>query len=231
MRVYSSFDEVKSEVGRDLKELAVIYQSTSVQDQNVSADPDYETHELINYSYTLLDPKSVMVPNDQAFYIAQEFRERISGTPHNPGDAWSEDSEYWKQFLHEDANGNFKFDYTYAERMAGYLQEVILCLRNDPNSRRAYLPIFWPIDTDLSYREVRIPCSLGYHFMIRNDKLWMSYIMRSCDFAKHFHKDVCLAIMLQEHVLNRIGGHYELGPFTHTIFSLHTFAKDLKGIF
>jgi len=230
MRAFATFDEVKSEVARDLKELAVVYQSHSVQDKFVENDPGFQTHELINYSYTLLDPSSVKVPNEQAFYITAEFRERISGRPLNPGTAFMEDEEYWSQFLHEDDNGEPKFSYTYPERMAYALEQVIYALRADSNTRRAYLPIFWGEDVFNEAREVRIPCSLGYSFLIRNDKLWMHYMMRSCDFAKHFHKDVCLAIMLQEYVFKRVKV-TELGPFTHTIFSLHAFAKDLAGIF
>lgn len=230
MRAFATFDEVKSEVGRDLKELAVVYQSLSVQDQFVLNDPGFQTHELINYSYTLLDPNTVKVPNDQAFYIAEEFRERTSGKPINPGSAFLNDEAYWSQFLHDDEEGYPRFSYTYAERMAGALEEVVFTLRHDKNTRRAYLPIFWPQDVDKGSREIRIPCSLGYAFLVRHNKLWMHYIMRSCDFAKHFHKDVCLAVMLQQYVFNRVQVK-ELGPFTHTIFSLHAFAKDLEGIF
>jgi thymidylate synthase len=231
MRAFATFAEVKSEVARDLKELAVIYQSQSVQDQFVLNDPDFQTHELINYSYTLLDPRSVDVPNDQAFYIAQEFRERISGERINPGSAFLNDEDYWSQFLHDDPDGGPRFSYTYAERMADALQEVIFTLRTDKNSRRAYLPIYWPEDALNGARTIRIPCSIGYHFMVRAGQVMLHYTMRSCDFAKHFHKDVALAIMLQQYVAEQIRMEEHLGLFTHTIFSLHAFDKDLKGIF
>ena len=53
--------------------------------------------------------------------------------------------------------------------------------------------------------------------------------MRSCDFSTHFANDVYLAIKLLEYVAELTG--YEVGNFTHTIFSLHIYKKDLKGVF
>ena len=50
MRYFLSIEEAKNEIGRDLKELAVVYQSSSVQDKKVKEDPGYLTHELTNYS-------------------------------------------------------------------------------------------------------------------------------------------------------------------------------------
>jgi hypothetical protein len=222
MRMYDQFVEVKSEVSRDLKELAVVYQSHNVQDMDVSKDPGYFTHELMNYSYTLLDPGLVTDDYFPPYYL-QEFKERISNRPQNPGLAWEEDREYWEQFLHDG-----KFDYTYSERMAYVLEGVYKLLVRDPNTRQAWLSIWNDRDHFATGRR-RVPCSLGYHFMVRNEKLHLHYVMRSCDFAKHFEKDVILAIMLQVYMAQRLGR--EVGHFTHTIFSLHAFAKDLEGVF
>jgi thymidylate synthase len=53
--------------------------------------------------------------------------------------------------------------------------------------------------------------------------------MRSCDFSTHFPNDVYLAIKLLEYIAGITG--YEVGSFTHTIFSLHVYRKDLKEVF
>lgn len=53
--------------------------------------------------------------------------------------------------------------------------------------------------------------------------------MRSSDFATHFANDVYLAMKLLHWVAEQTG--YEPGSFSHTIFSLHVYNKDIKGVF
>ena len=66
-----------------------------------------------------------------------EFLERINNEPLNPGGAWTLRKDIWEQFL---VDG--KFDYTYSERMFDSLRSVISLLKNDPDTRKAVLPIF-----------------------------------------------------------------------------------------
>jgi len=232
MRLYETFEEVHSEVSRDLKELAVVYQSHNVQDLDVSTDPGYLTHELMNYTYTLAEPISVYDHPDLNWpYINAEFGERTDTVPHNPGNAWIHDEKYWEDFIEPDTG---QFAYTYSDRMYRLVDPMIRTLGEDPNSRQAWLPIWVPSD-GFDTGSHRVPCSLGYHFLIRNGYLHMNYVMRSCDYVKHFAKDVALAVMLQEYVAAMLFKRYQtqaaMGTFTHTIFSLHAFAKDLEGIF
>ena len=58
MRIYTNWDECYNEVLRDLAEMGIVVRPKTMQDKNVEGNPDYETKELQNYSYTLLDPKS-----------------------------------------------------------------------------------------------------------------------------------------------------------------------------
>ena len=236
MRLYATFDEVVSEIERDLKELAIVYRSGSVQDIDTRGYEGYNTHELMNYGYTI---SPAIVPDyqdwDEYTYIEEEFQERVDGLPHNPGLAWYQDEEYWKEFLDSDG----EFDYTYSERMYQWLSFITDMLENDPNTRRAWLAIWNRTDLVNSRQGSnygRVPCSLGYQFMLREGRLHLHYVMRSCDFIKHFKKDVVLALKLQEYVVNHINEHMgmqlvSMGTFTHTIFSLHAFEKDLEGVF
>jgi len=225
MRTYNNLQEVVSEVARDLKELAVVYQSRNVQDLDVRNDPAYRTHELMNYSYSVPWQRYDGLAIDPE-YVEAEFAERVGPEPLNPGEAWRHDEEYWKDFLHPYG----EFSYTYSERMVPLLRGLIRTLKEDSHSRQAWLPIWWEHDGGLTNMN-RVPCSLGYHFMVRGGKLYLHYIMRSCDFIKHFQKDVALAMMLQLHVAQNLEVVTAPGLFTHTIFSLHAFAKDLEGIF
>ena len=95
MRYFLSIEEAKNEIGRDLKELAVVYQSSSVQDKKVKEDPGYLTHELTNYSYSI--SRSTMgediwmfgVRNLDKEYLKEELYERLT-TASNPGNAYKQ---------------------------------------------------------------------------------------------------------------------------------------------
>lgn len=77
----------------------------------------------------------------------------------------------------------------------GDLQDVVNLLVDEPHTRQAYLPIFFPEDTGAVHRG-RTPCSLGYHFMLRDNMLCLWYDIRSCDFVRHFRDDIYLAVRL-----------------------------------
>src|SRR5918994_728289 len=64
--------------------------------------------------------------------------------------------------------------------MYGDLSDVVDLLIRNPLTRQAYLPIWFPEDTGAHHR-MRVPCTLGYHFMVRNNQLSCRYYMRSCD--------------------------------------------------
>lgn len=125
----------------------------------------------------------------------------------------------------EFAPANFRFDHTYQERFwpkhagdidrrnpgfhmgiryrLGDLDDVVTMLYNDPQTRQAYLPIFFPEDTGAVHGG-RIPCTLGYQLLLRNNQLHMWYFIRSCDFVRHFRDDIYLACRLQLWVLEQL---------------------------
>ena len=236
MRYFLSIEEAKNEIGRDLKELAVVYQSSSVQDKKVKEDPGYLTHELTNYSYSI--SRSTMgediwmfgVRNLDKEYLKEELHERLT-TASNPGNAYKHDEEYWSQFIHQG-----KFSYSYPERLHTHLDSIVAAAIKNRESRQLYVPIWNVVDRDNRKDGKRVPCSIGYHMAIRNDKLHMNYVMRSCDFYKHWAKDVVLAVAYGTEFIKEYNNHTEdkgitWGSFTHTIFSLHGFAKDMEGVF
>lgn len=104
----------------------------------------------------------------------------------------------------------------------GDLTDVIDLLKRDRETRQAYLPIFFPEDTGAHHGE-RIPCSIGYHFAIRDNTLHLSYLIRSCDLFRHFADDVYMAIRLGQHVAHTVDPGIAMGKFFMTIYSLHVF--------
>lgn len=239
MRIYTNAQEMVEEVKRDLAEMGIVVRPATMQDKYIKGNPDYETKELQNYSYCLLSPKSQDIPGVSQPWADLEFEERVTdpwvrcpdgkGYPEfiNPGEAWKARAEVWKDYMH-----NGKLAYTYNELLWNndQLTKVINRLKEDPDSRQLWISLWNPNkDPDFLGGVSRVPCSLGYGLQVRDGKLNLHYVMRSCDFVTHFRNDVYLAIKFLEWVAEKTG--YPVGDFTHTMFSCHVYNKDIQGVF
>lgn len=240
MRIYMNADEAIEEIKRDLAEMGIVVRPKSMQDKIIEGNPDYETKELQNYCYTILNAKSCDIPDVTQPWADREFEERIyypfdpghEGDPEyayfiNPGKAWKLRENIWTEYMHDG-----KMAYTYNERLHfnDQLWKMIDQLKKDHDSRQIWVSLWNPaIDPDKLGGVSRVPCSLGYAFQVREGKLNLHYVMRSCDFATHFRNDIYLAIKLQEWVSQKID--VPVGDFTHTVFSLHVYKKDIQNVF
>ncbi len=134
--------------------------------------------------------------------------------------------------------------YTYQERLEGSLHFLTKVLIQDPDTRRAYWPIFRPEDTIRAAAPTRIPCSLGYHFVIRNiggsPKLLSIYYQRSADFLNFWLSDIWFAfqfgVALKESILDKAPSgsplrSLEMGPIAHCISSFHLFLDTSEEIY
>jgi hypothetical protein len=123
-------------------------------------------------------------------------------------------------------NRGIRYDY-------GDLAGVVEQLRDNPDTRQAYLPIWFPEDTGVHHGE-RVPCTLGYHFLIRRGLLYCNYYIRSCDFVRHFKDDVYMAGRLMQWMVGQLSPEpVKLGDMTMFISSFHIFEGDvpkLKGL-
>lgn len=203
-----------------------------------------------------IEPSIMAIQADTACdlpWAEDHFQERISGEPTNPGETY----KYWPYHKNLD-NSEYKteiFSHTYQERYwpkevnnknpitggegpnwgvrfkLGDLSDVINLLYQNPKTRQAYLPIWFPEDTWAANNNQRVPCTLGYYFWIKDDKLYCNYIIRSCDLFRHFRNDVYLTARLMQFIVLRLsqynGFDISVGTLTMFIFNLHLFEKDL----
>lgn len=235
MRIYVDWKECYEEIKRDLAEMGIVVRPKTMQDKNVEENSDYETKELQNYCYTLLDASSDKITRVIQPWADAEFEERIQDPWEfgdaplfiNPGKAWELRPNIWNDYMHEG-----EFAYTYNERIwnSDQILKIIKRLKEDHDSRQLWLSI-WDLHKDIDNLGgiSRVPCSLGYNFQFRDGKLNMHYVMRSCDFNTHFCNDVYLAIKLLEYVAEK--AEMKVGNFTHTMFSLHVYKKDIENVF
>ena len=119
----------------------------------------------------------------------------------------------------------------------GDLLDVINLLYKEPFTRQAYLPIWFPEDTGVLHGG-RVPCSIGYHFMRKGDDLNIHYMIRACDYIRHFRNDIYLTVRLAQWVLDRVKRLSELdsnanpwtgcqlGIFTMDIVHFHVFESE-----
>jgi thymidylate synthase len=164
-------------------------------------------------------------------WVDEEFLERIhsSGTI-NPGIAWHLRPEVWEPIFSKDAKsrGDRRFDYTYNERFfeGNQLMRLINALQEDINSRRCVLQVYqWDKDIRGLEKLERVPCSVDYSWLYRDNQLNIFYHMRSCDFYEHFINDMNLAGKLNWWVASQVG--VKAGSLIVYINSLHAYKKDL----
>lgn len=179
------------------------------------------------------------------------FEERVSGIPYNPPPSyklWNSKSGDWMM------NNNKIFSHTYPERMwpkslikkgirfnFGDLNDLVDIIYENPDTRQAYMPMFIHEDLVASKKSERVPCSLGWHFIIRNEYIHTFYFLRSVDVIRHLHNDVYLAVRLtiwvKEKLLekakkddNKIKIDFfnkiKMGFLDLSITSLHCFIED-----
>jgi len=211
--------------------MGILYQSDTVQDKYVGDDKAYETLELMAYSYCIQKFDDLEELLDHTFmhkdwvYAEEEDRLDLSLTNKNPGYAWKFNKNFWGPFLR-----NGCFSYSYAERYHAQLPYIIWELKERPNTRQAIMTMYESTKDMMNWGgRDRVPCSLTYQFLIRNDKLHIIYGQRSCDFNLFYASDVYLTVKLLMYVAELIG--VDVGYFYHNIGSLHTFAYQVAEEF
>ena len=210
--------------------------------------------EVLNHSFTCQIHPNIDQLKDQIKphlpWADIHFQERIiDRQPTNPGYAYKE----WPFYRNQPQADKFRqqelFSHTYQERIwcdqgfslmgiryhYGDLEDVISLLTQQPNTRQAYLPIWFPEDTGVVHGN-RVPCSLGYQFIHRDGFLHIVYYARSIDFIRHFRDDIYFAsrkvLWMIEELSNRMSFYdwakVKPGTLTFHITSLHCFLSDKK---
>lgn len=222
------------------------------QQLNVSHSRAHDTYEIQHLTFFYPMPESLTQAQE---YIDPDlpwaeghFLERVAGQPVNPGD-WHHLWPYHagRVDLHQSSAG--KYEHNYMERFwpkyagqgwregdqgyrysIGDLQDVVNLLIEHPATRQAYLPVWFPEDTGVVEGQ-RVPCTLGYHFLIREDQLHISYHLRSCEAYRHFTNDVYMAVRLAQWVVAQWNHYAALTGSTRRLTpgNLHLTAASFHG--
>lgn len=240
-RIFKDCKQMIREIDRELKVSGITVPVKHYQNKRLEGDSQ-KTKELIGVNFTISKPylgRREML--DFIFkedapriedYCRIEFEDRINREMLNPGNSYLVRLDLWQQFMARSKEG--KFDYTYSERMNDWrqLDHAIAALKEDINSRRAMVMIFKPEDTCSSAGfATRIPCSISYQFLIRNNRLIVVYYTRSNDYFNHFAIDIWLAAELQAYMVSELSGLYpdlKPGQLEYFAGSLHAYHDDIS---
>lgn len=242
------------------------FHTGEVHAQDTSANPQAATYELMDVRIKMALPEDLEEWRDLTKpnlpWADDHFAERVGGVPLNPAPS----HETWPfaragNAAHTDAKE--RFSHTYPERFwpkyagdywsryhmpahgiryqYGDLRDVVEILVKNPMSRQAYLPIWFPEDLHAAGGMIipqRVPCTIGYHFMMRGGQLHCWYTMRSCDFVRYLRDDLYMAGLLMRWICDQVNeatnrefgvtdpGGFIPGTLHTTISSLHAFVGD-----
>jgi thymidylate synthase len=184
---------------------------------------EQSTRELWAVAYSVSDstPDRTLLALCEApeAWVDRELDERTSLTAANPGDAWRQWPEVFESRLKRG-----RFHYTYPERMAPQIKQLIALLNTRPSTRRGMLMV-WDACRDAG-EETEVPCTVSSQFTVRNECLHAAFYTRSNDLARLWPVDVYLYAGFQAWLAMQVG--VRTGTFSHFIGSLHIYDRDLE---
>lgn len=168
-------------------------------------------------------------------WAATHFEERVCGKPLNPPPSHNQWLKRTDEYLSSE-----KFSHSYPERLwpkslipdgirfkTADLYDAAELLKKDPTTRQCYVPMYFPEDLTAANQGERVPCTLGWHFIIRNNKMHCLYPMRSCDALRHFHNDIYFANRLALWIAEQSDLDVQMGNISFSCTSFHCFENDM----
>jgi len=205
--------------------------------QGIENPPEFKEYLHANIQIPMIEDLKQLTKECDPFlpWANLHFEERIGGLPLNPPPS----HKLWLRGNEEYMSGD-KFSHSYPERFwstktpnntgirfpNGDLDDLISLLKKEPDTRQAYLPIWFPEDIFAASLGERVPCTLGYHFIVRNGQLDLFYPMRSCDILRHMHNDLYLANKLALYIIEKADLDCKIGDLHFAVTSLHCFKDD-----
>jgi thymidylate synthase len=119
------------------------------------------------------------------------------------------------------------FHGAYGARVGFQVMCAVNKLKKDPDTRQAVATLWDPYQDNLPDKH-DYPCTIGFSFSVRDEKLDMDTVMRSNDVWLGLPYDMFQFTQLQLSVARSLGR--EPGVYRHTALSLHAYERDMGAI-
>jgi thymidylate synthase len=183
------------------------------------------TRELLSFTLELTDPtRAWAAGTERKLSVALAGAEALQlvGGFSDPG-AMLQISQHFREFT----DGGV-FHAPYGPRIASQLPAAIEWLKIDPDTRKAHVSVWDPVQ-DLWTQGTRDhPCTTHMQFMIRNDALDLHVGMRANDAWRGFPNDVFQFTQLQQAIAACL--HIDLGTYYHHATSFHLYEENLNDV-
>lgn len=187
------------------------------------SDSNEDTKELRNFQFTLtdIDTAVLSVRDISLNYLCGELSWYMKG---------SKDLKYiaqfgklWNKMSDDGKTVNSAYgDILFNRHGFNQLETIINLLKEDKNSRRAVMNINVPNKNVITTHDE--PCTICLQLLIRDDKLYMTAMMRSNDIWYGLPYDIVFFTCLQKIIANELN--IECGTYTHFATSLHMYLRD-----
>lgn len=187
-----------------------------------------DTHEILQLGYILTNPRNNR-NNRSDYEYAEEFFQWIMSGKKELSKRLLELNPWVERFVRTEGLPK-DFSASYAWKISEQLPNIINELRSKKESRRAYINILYPQDQVILHTKTthEFPCTVGIHFLVRDNLLDVIVNMRSNNALSVMPYDVYNFTRLQESIANAYN--FGLGYYYHQMNSAHLYNGDVRRI-
>lgn len=185
------------------------------------------TKELENYCFQLtnLENNIINIRNISKSYLLGEMLWYATGR--NDVAFIQHFANLWARISDDGVTSNSAYGHILFNRHGfNQVEKIIDLLKIDRDSRRAVLNFNVPNEKVIETNDE--PCTICLDFLIRDNKLNCTCVMRSNDIWYGLPYDVAFFTELQKYIARRVGAEY--GTYTHHAISLHVYERNYKDI-
>lgn len=187
------------------------------------------TRELSNIQFTLEDINDNVITFEKRGlnipYILGELSWYFKGD--NSVNYINKFGKMWNKLSDDGVTNNSAYGYLLKYKHGfDQIELIIDLLKTDYISRRAVLNINVPNPHVIETHDE--PCTIALQFLMRDNKLHCTGIMRSNDIWFGLPYDVIFFTELQKYIARRLNVEY--GTYTHFVVSLHLYDKDFNDV-
>lgn len=222
--------------------------------EDIYLNPDYKTSprgllikEKLDYQFKITNPISEPIKTLDPernitieSYTAKELELYNSGT--NQAADFAKASKFWNNIANPDGSINSAYGYLiwfnkscgnkkFSDCFLTPWEWARMCLMHDKDSRQAILRFSLPEHHYIGVKD--FTCTLSANFLIRDDKLNLTVVMRSNDFNKGALFDLPFFISLMDKMILDLKDHHPTltkGTYTHFVHSIHLYDTDKDKI-